>query len=110
MKVSFRSRPIPGCGLPAAAPRLRRPLRGALRLRGLRGRAAATAGVGEAVPLGGLPSWRWAFILVVDAGRRPRTCRLAVWATGACRATGASLIPGSVGKYLRAHPLGPERW
>ena len=39
------------------------------------------------------------------AGRRPRTCHTACWATGALL-----LIPESVGKYLRAHPLGPERW
>ena len=46
-------------------------------------------------------------VLVVNAGRRPRTCHPGGAGNGG---VSASLIPMSVGKYLRAHPLGPERW
>ena len=46
-----------------------------------------------------------------DAGRRPRTCHYGGLGNGGAAGNRCVSYPSSnAGKYLRAHPLGPERW
>ena len=87
MKVSFLEQADPRPVVPAVAPRLLSPVKRRRRpCPGCGGGAGGGWRRGSG-PLGGRGCGAGMPILVVSAGRRPRTCNPAAWATGARGAT-----------------------